>query len=483
MILKHIILACILILFSSNLIANDYNNLSVEEALRLALSAREGKTQDIKKQLSIAELQKKVADSAYDLQAKVGLTYTHTNSIIDTPIVADDKYHDYLTLLDAKRPYIFSSGTSFEPYMNVNITKKLKNNMSEYSSLIRAGFSIVQPLTNEQRVANLARINQSEITYRIACINYQKELDDLLFNTIQTYFSVIAIDWNKQIISKQIALTKQLLEIGKINFRKGAISEQDVFNLEANLAINENALLQEENNYEIGLAALQDYIGKEITIVSFEATVPSIDSSISFTKEDLLRNNYNIKIGKLSRELLKINLDSVMAEDDLTFSVGGSFQRAGNSERLKDTVQEKHDTVLLNILLSKSIMDGDQNTSKVGIAQKSLEIFDSSYAQQKDKLQKTFTNLQKAMNQNKQQILLLAKSYEMAYKAYKISELKYQKGLVESASVVNSQIILINSELSLKKAQINLFLNYSTILNLSGQIRQLIINKDGFNEI
>lgn len=162
--------------------------------------------------------------------------------------------------------------------LNQNITTGLLENVTtEFSSFQGdVGVDIFKGLQNINQYRR-AQLNLLAQQYRLADI-----ADDVSLFVANAYLQVVL---NKEILTvqqKQIETTQLELKRTKELVEAGVLTARDLYELEANLATQEQSLVVAENNFRLGkinlaqLLLITDYENFEIELEDFSVPFPSI---------------------------------------------------------------------------------------------------------------------------------------------------------------------------------------------------------------
>ena len=162
--------------------------------------------------------------------------------------------------------------------LNQNITTGLLENVTtEFSSFQgNVGLDIFKGLQNINQYRR-AQLNLLAQQYRLADM-----ADDVSLFVANAYLQVVL---NKEILTvqqKQIETTQLELKRTKELVEAGVLTARDLYELEANLATQEQSLVVAENNFRLGkinlaqLLLITDYENFEIELEDFSVPFPSI---------------------------------------------------------------------------------------------------------------------------------------------------------------------------------------------------------------
>ena len=213
-----------------------------------------------------------------------------------------DAIGGFLPRISAQSQHIWNNGLS------QNITNGLIENLTtQFSSF---GGNIGLTIFNgNQNINQLSRANLNLISRQYQLDDMK---DDISLFVAKAYLQVMFNRELEQVQRYQLEITKEDLKRTQIRIDAGVLTQADIFEIEANLASQEQALVQAENNYRLSLISLAqlllitDYENFEIADEDFEIPFSDILSrkpKDNYEKALTIRND--IKLGVANIEVAK----------------------------------------------------------------------------------------------------------------------------------------------------------------------------------
>ncbi len=217
-----------------------------------------------------------------------------------------DAIGSFLPRVNAQSQHIWNNGLS------QNITNGLIENLTtQFSSF---GGNIGVTLFNgKQNINQLSRANLNLIARQYQLDDMK---DDISLFVANAYLQVMFNRELAQVQRFQLEITKEDLERTKVRIEAGVLTQADIFDIEANLASQEQALVQAENNYRLSLISLAqlllitDYENFQIADEDFEIPFSDILSQNPkeiYEKALTIRND--IKLGVANIEVAKKDIE------------------------------------------------------------------------------------------------------------------------------------------------------------------------------
>ena len=226
--------------------------------------------------------------------------------IENAEIDKEDAIGSFLPRVNAQSQHIWNNGLS------QNITNGLIENLTtQFSSF---GGNIGVTLFNgKQNINQLSRANLNLIARQYQLDDMK---DDISLFVANAYLQVMFNRELAQVQRYQLEITKEDLERTKLRIEAGVLTQADIFDIEANLASQEQALVQAENNYRLSLISLAqlllitDYENFQIADEDFEIPFSDILSQKPkeiYEKSLTIRND--IKLGVANIEVAKKDIE------------------------------------------------------------------------------------------------------------------------------------------------------------------------------
>ena len=225
--------------------------------------------------------------------------------------------------------------------LNQNITTGLLENLTtQFTSMgVNMGVDLYNGLQNVKRLhrANLSLLAQQ---YNLANI-----IDNTSLLVANSYLQVMFNREFLEVQKSQLEVSLKQLNRTKALIKAGVLTVRDVFELEATIASQEQAVVQAENNLrltKINLAQLlliTDYENFDIAVEKFDAPLPEIlDKDPKVIFEEALTNRNDIKLSVTNLEISKTDIEIAKTSLQPSLSAFYSYStRISYSDRLTGT--------------------------------------------------------------------------------------------------------------------------------------------------
>ena len=224
--------------------------------------------------------------------------------------------------LNANGNFGYNWGRGIDPTTNQFIDQRINfNGVSASTSL---------PIINGLQVHN--SIRQNKLNAEASEFDRQKAINDISLNTALNYVNVI---FNKELLENarfQLESSQQQLERTTLLVASGALPLANKLQLESQVATNEVALINAQNNLDLAVLTLKQGLllppGQEIDIVIPDVTIDEAEigeTSIMELYNVALANQPEIKSAELRVESADVGLDVSRGAMYPTLSLNGSL--------------------------------------------------------------------------------------------------------------------------------------------------------------
>ena len=326
-------------------------------------------------------------------------------------------------------------------------------------------FKVEQTLIDFGRGADYKK---SKIGIDIAEAKLLKKEQEILYKAIEAYSGLVLANKKLTINQRNINLLERQVETDSIRLERGQISISDLAQSQSSLAGAQAKYIQAKNdlttfqlNYENIIGKNTDFNNLEISLKSIADIPKSLSASINLSKT----NSPDLIIAEL--EFQQSTKDVQIAKADLAPSADLSFERT-YSDNLSATVDEREKDIL-KATVTWPFFSGGKNLAKLK-KNKSLKtrkelLYKNTKTSNETNVASAWANLQSSesfLNSVRSQV----KSAEIAYEGITAD---YERGSGRTTlEVIQSNTLLLNSQLSLASSERNYLLAQYNLLKFIG---------------
>lgn len=336
--------------------------------------------------------------------------------------------------------------------------------------------------------ADLAQAN-----YNIESQSYQLAIRNLVFQTVQAYFSLYVLREAWQVQERALEATEEVADNGQANYDAGVISLVEYSQLRLAVANLQPAVSNAYVQYVQGVNAFLTLIGRIDDIepefdvipidVSQDLNVDLQDFNIDLNEalERALTNRPEIQQAAFGVDLAAANsrlqtgafIPTISIFGRVNWSYTNLSQPEGQNAGLGAAVTESRN---LNLSVGAqltynfhSLIPGSPDMARQAQANAQL---DQSRAQRRaleDSIRTEVVNAYVTMRQNIPNLASAQEAFELADETLSLAEQQYEAGLIPTDILLDSQVNHRRAELTLLQSQFNLKISLITFLNTIGE--------------
>lgn len=387
--------------------------------------------------------------------------------------------HDWVTSFQA--PYLdlliielLDSNQRVEIAYNDLVKGKLTTKLKEYEHSIgmSAGISSShsRKLDSSQNTANtysssfgltytvdvFGKKNKEEQRSQLENIqlihNYFDTIDSTVTELVEEYVNLATVNQKITLLGQLVNVHEKLVSIEKGRYKHGVSLNEVIHQEEVNMEATLVELKRLKESRTSGLNQVQSLIGKHIStspdnfgrledLQIPELNLSSLDK-LAYYRNDVIISNINMNKSAVELDISKLNL-----YPEISFSAVLS----GGSDKVKKLLENPFGTI------SSSIIFPFIELHKINV---DIEIASITVKQAQSEYESTLLNAVHEINEtlmsvytNRKQHLLAEARLELAIESLTSSEQKMQYGIASNKEVLNSQINMLQSKVSLLDAR------------------------------
>lgn len=383
-------------------------------------------------------------------------------------------YRNLLPSISANSNYRIRYGRSIDDENRVTFNDNFSNQYAINTSIdIFQGFK------------KLNNIAATKFLYKAVKEETLQQKFLLAFRVLDAYYDVLFFKGLQKIAQEQVAISTNNTDLVKTQIKLGLKAGVDMYEAESVLMNDQLALANSKNSLQAAKLRLQQEMNIEFSEtftlnILLEKEIDSNFSKIINTKEvyasslSMLPNinaqEYYIKASKKNVQIARGNL-----YPSLTFSAGYATS-IFETNRDKDTgimipFKEQFNNNLSQFIsfnLRIPIFNKWANRSQ--ITQRKIDLNNSlnQFELQKQELFKTIQGLVLAHQANKEALKLSEKNEALRALAFKVSQKKYNKGLISILELNQSKNLYVKTQNEKLQNQLKLEINKKTLAFYSG---------------
>lgn len=363
------------------------------------------------------------------------------------------------TKMDEGQPQISSfrmtSSTSFVPVMDEGPDKNYSTSLN-----------FTQPLWLGGKVGIQKEI--AGYSVEIARNNYEKVLEEQLFNLIQSYYGVLQAEGIVEIREEALNIVNEHLRVVKNNIESGTAIRQDLLRSQIEQRRAKEELSSARNDLKIAHRRLAQLLA---TNKEYNTEKPEIDFDINLNQNKLfetaVENNPDLMVLQLNRQIVELNkkLDSQFYRPDI--ALNGSYDWSGD-----EFMAEEGESWSLTVGVSVPLYDGGKGKINAEKKEKELEKINNNQQNLLENLNIEIEDVLLNVEENKELIELEKLSLENAEENLEIANKSYEAGVASNTDVIDAQSTYNQAKTSLLQAEYSYEIELFRTIYKSGQLKE-----------
>lgn len=420
--------------------------LSLEEAVEILVEDNR-ELKNARKDIESAEKDIELAERSYFPTVELQSSYTRRG---------DDS--------DSSNENNGSSGLSDLDSGDLQLLNLIEQSFESPDENYSTSLSISQPLWRGGR----AGIQNEIAAYgvEIARADYEKIVEEQIFNLIQSYYGVLQAEAMVEIREEALTTVKEHLRVVENNLEAGTAIRQDLLQSQIEQRRAEEELTAAENDLKIARRRLAQLL---VSDQQYSVRDPEPDFDFSLERNKLydlaVENNSELLVLELNRKITELNkkLDGEYYRPNV--NLNGSYNWEGE-EFLGD------ESWSLTAAVTVPLYDGGSGKIKAEQIDKELEKLENSRQNMLENIDIELEDVLLTVEENKEKIDLEKLSLENAEENLEIANNSYESGVAANTEVIDAQATYNQARIALMQAEYNYEIELFRTLFESGQLRE-----------
>jgi len=370
------------------------------------------------------------------------------------------------------REYHMNLNKKFSPGTNVGIGVGTSRFTGQ--SLSEATLTVSQPLLKGMgTLVNTIGIEEAEQNRLRQRNLIQDQQQQLILDIITAYYRTVLQKQSIHIHEATMKHSKNMLDSSNAKFKFGMVSRMDVFRAELQMLETEESLESAQSDYEKSLDELKLLLGTSLTdeirlsdSIRFQPVSMDDDAKLI---ERALGSRYELANLKIDQEMqtkkIEVAKNNLLPQLDVSFEVtkSGTAATFAKSTRLNDT------------RFGVGISGSPQFSHGAEKARYRRELLANDFAmrkyrQMKEKIRSDVREKIRQIRQGEKRITLRKRSMKAADKQKQYALVRYQKGLVDNAAVVEAEKDVVTARIGYLQAVVDYNIGVNALYKETGQL-------------
>jgi outer membrane protein TolC len=299
------------------------------------------------------------------------------------------------------------------------------------------------------------------LRYQIAQKEFVEDMEDLAFNTTQSFFDFLLTKINVEVAEFNVTVNDSIYNISKGRYQVGSIAENDLLQSELALRNAENSLTTARLNFERAEENFKALLGiPDDTEIDVTAPQEAPDLNIDVDRAlELARENNSTS---LEFELNEIQAnqayDRARKEAGFSASLQASYGLNQTSEDFDQLYNDPQNRQFFTVGFQIPIFNWGKNTAEIQAARNQQAATANTIAYQKLQFDLNVRSTVREFSQLRDQVELAKISDEIADRRYNVAKNRYLIGKID----VTNLFIAQNEKDSARRSYIQALRNYWT---------------------
>jgi outer membrane protein, heavy metal efflux system len=373
------------------------------------------------------------AASRINLDQAIQLALEHNHALRATRTLIEQNRAQEITAGIRPNP-VFLLNSLFIPLTDA--TADNINTVSEFD--VGVGFTFERGHKRQRRI--VAAKDQTAVT--------QSQVADaeraIVFNVSQTYVNALLAKANVELATEDLASFQQTVDIGRIQYKAGQISEGDLLKLQLQLLQFQTDKSQAELNLVQALAGLRQLVGYDSVSADYD-----VEGALEY-------QSLNLGLADLQAKALTTRPDLRAAKQGLT-AARSQYQLAlANGKRdFSSTFQYSHLSGLNtgDLLFSMEIPIFDRNQGEIARTRYAINQFDETAREAEETVLTDIRNAYEGLQTNQKIVQLYVNGYlKQSQDSRDISAYAYQRGAASLLDFLDAERSYRATQLAYRQA-------------------------------
>lgn len=372
----------------------------------------------------------------------------------------------------------FSSRTQSEASVDLSIQQSIMptgGNLSLSSGITRLGIFAGENTYLWQSTPLVASIRQpifqfnslkwrnkiEPLRYQIAQKQYVEDMEDLAFNTTQSFFDFLLAKINIEVAEFNVTVNDSIYNISQGRYQVGSIAENDLLQSELALRNAETSLTTARLNFQRAEENFKALLGipDQVSIeVSTPEEAPVLDIDVEKALELAQENNSTSLEFELNEIQANQAYDQARKEAGFSATIQASYGLNQTSDTFDRLYEDPQNRQFFTLGFEIPIFNWGKNTAEIQAARNQQVSTANTIAYQKLQFDLNVRSTVREFSQLQSQVDLAEISDEIAERRYEVAKNRYLIGKID----VTNLFIAQNEKDSARRSYIQALRNYWT---------------------
>lgn len=308
-----------------------------------------------------------------------------------------------------------------------------------------AAIELNQMLFNWSYIQGIKAINPG---YDIAKTKKLKTEEDIVYNTIVAYYTILLINENEKLLVQNEDRLKRTLPIVQLQNQKGVVRKIDVDRVQVNY---NNVITQQEilkSNKEVAFNNLKYQIGMSFdSIITIDTIYPKETVNLDhYSDTTNIKNRIDMQLMRKNIGLQEILLKRTKAAYYPQFSFYARYGGQAFGDKFGESFTNWTQFGAIGFKLDVPIFDGLRTSSAIKMAKLDIANLKEDMALKEQGLKLQMLNANTEMLNNERNLKLNKENIDLARNIFDVTTLQYQKGTISYSDWMSAESSYRESE-------------------------------------
>lgn len=358
--------------------------------------------------------------------------------------------------------------TGGQVFLNTNLNRLDKDNITAYSASPLVNVGITQPLFGYNQFRWLKKIEP--LKYNEAERRYLEDVEQVSINATDAFFRLLDAQIRLKIQEINLANNDTLYQIARGRYNIGTIAENELLQIELSLLNAQLAVSEAELEVERRMFDLRSYlrIPEDVEIKLISPTAPADLNIDSQTAINEARNNRSDALA-FERRIFEAqqNVSAARAENRFSANLIATYGLDNSASVFDDLYNDPTESQVINVGITVPILDWGLGKGKLKLAESNMELARTAVQQETiDFDQEVFIKVMQ-YNNLPLQLAIASKSDTVALKRYEVTKQRYLIGKIGITDLNIAQTEKDNAQQGYVSALYSSWRNYYELRKLT----------------
>ncbi len=301
-------------------------------------------------------------------------------------------------------------------------------------------------------------------------LDAENDRSAVILNTINACINLFKAKEAIALVQENLEQSQQRVKDFTNLEKNGLLARNDLLKAELQSSNIELTLLDAQSNYRLASANMDIMMGlpEETDLIPDRngLALPTSVKSIAEYEQDALQNRYDIAAAAVRKKSAELNIKTIKTDYYPSISLTGGYIAADIPKFLTIT-----NAANIGVGVKYNISSLWKTKTKLAVAEAKVKQVQASEDMLSDNIRMQINQAYQGYLVSTKKIEVLGKSVEQATENYRITKNKYDNSLATTTELLDADVALLQSKLSVTNAKADSFLAYNKLLYAAGLLK------------